>query len=86
MLRSVKVFWDPPKRESNFDKHGLDFAAIDETFFVTATITAAKQGRRKAIGWLGPAIVSVIFRPLGDEGLAIISARLASDRERRLVK
>lgn len=29
----MKIVWDEPKRLANLDKHGLDFADLNETFF-----------------------------------------------------
>jgi uncharacterized DUF497 family protein len=31
----VKITWEEPKRMSNVDSHGVDFAAIGETFSLT---------------------------------------------------
>jgi uncharacterized protein len=81
----VRITWDEPKRISNVDNHGVDFAAIGGSFFDEAVIQRAKGGRWKALGRLGGVVVAVIFKPLGVEGLAIISARAASRKERRFV-
>jgi uncharacterized DUF497 family protein len=29
----MQIVWDEPKRLANLDKHGLDFADLNETFF-----------------------------------------------------
>jgi len=29
----MKIVWDEPRRLANLDKHGLDFADLDELFF-----------------------------------------------------
>jgi uncharacterized protein len=78
------IVWDEPKRLANLDKHGIDFADIGEAFFLTALVRPAKQGRYAAIGYLD-AVVVVIFATLGKEGIAIISARSASRKERDLL-
>lgn len=67
----MKLTWDEPKRLSNIDKHGLDFADLTIEFFLEATIVPGKDGRRMAIGFLngGP------DRPI----CRIRSARLTSD-------
>ncbi|TJV12455.1 MAG: hypothetical protein E5Y16_35025, partial [Mesorhizobium sp.] len=44
----MKIVWDEPKRLANIEKHRLDFAALDEEFFLTSTIRAAKAGRLMA--------------------------------------
>ncbi|TIM69201.1 MAG: hypothetical protein E5Y52_06495, partial [Mesorhizobium sp.] len=41
----MQIVWDEPKRLANIDKHGLDFAALDEEFFLASAIRAAKSGR-----------------------------------------
>lgn len=64
------IVWDEPKRLANLDKHGIDFADIDEEFFASALIGEAKQGRYFAIGELDGVIV-VIFALLGTEGLRL---------------
>ncbi|MFN7092493.1 MAG: BrnT family toxin [Allorhizobium sp.] len=80
------IVWDEPKRLQNLAKHGLDFAELDERFFVGASIRPAKSGRTIAIGELnGRIVVAVIYMPLGREALSIISMRPASRRERSLI-
>lgn len=83
----MKVVDDPPKRLGNLDKHGLDFADLeDRVFFETALVVPARDGRFKAIGWLGTVlVVVVVFKPLGTEALSIISMRPASLKERSLL-
>lgn len=44
------IVWDEPKRQSNLAKHGLDFADLDEAFFLSALVVPAKNGRHMAIG------------------------------------
>jgi uncharacterized DUF497 family protein len=34
----MKIVWDEPKRLANLDKHGLDFADLNETFFENALV------------------------------------------------
>lgn len=79
------IVWDEPKRLANIDKHGIDFADIGEEFFLSAIVRPANEGRYAAIGRLDGVIV-VIFAVLGSEGVSIISARLASRRERSLLE
>lgn len=79
------IVWDEPKRLANIDKHGIDFADIGEGFFISAMVRPAKDGRYAAIGYLDGVIVA-IFVALGSEGISIISARPASQRERSLLE
>jgi uncharacterized DUF497 family protein len=82
----MEITWDEVKRQSNKIKHGYDFADLDLAFFDRATILSGHDGRLLGIGQFGDTIVSVIFRPLGSEGLSVISMRDASFKERRLAK
>lgn len=79
------IVWDEPKRIANLAKHGVDFAEIDETFFLNAMVGPAKLGRWFAIGELD-GIKIVIFATLGTEGVSIISARPASEKERKMLE
>ncbi|MEE9924013.1 MAG: BrnT family toxin [Brucella anthropi] len=80
----MKIVWDEPKRISNIEKHGFDFAALEDAFFDDATIIPAKMGRYKAIGVLEDGTIVVIFATLGTEAYSIISMRPARPDERRL--
>ncbi|TGR70304.1 hypothetical protein EN866_40325, partial [Mesorhizobium sp. M2D.F.Ca.ET.223.01.1.1] len=79
-----KIVWDEPKRLANIDKHGLDFAALDDEFFLASTIRAAEAGRFMAIGRIVSGVVAVVFARLGSEGISIVSMRPANQTERRL--
>ncbi|WP_160009990.1 BrnT family toxin [Rhizobium sp. 18055] len=81
----MKIVWDEPKRLANLDKHGLDFADLDDGFFLGAVLRPAKQGRIMAIGRFADGSIAVIFATLGSEGISIISMRPARKSERRLV-
>ena len=82
----MKIVWDEPKRLANLDKHGLDFADLDETFFDDALIipSHSKSKRWIAIGVSIQGVVVVVFARLGREGISIISMRPASRNERKL--
>ncbi|MGX5803894.1 BrnT family toxin [Bradyrhizobium sp. Arg314] len=80
----MKIVWDEPKRLANIEKHGLVFAAVDDGFFLTSTIQAAKAGRFMAIGRMVGGVVAVVFARLGTEGISIVSMRPANQTERRL--
>jgi len=77
------ITWDEPKRRANIAKHGLDFADLTLDFFQNATISAAKQGRYRAVGTLADGTVCTIFANLGNEAIAVISLRPASLKERK---
>lgn len=81
----MKIVWDEPKRLANLDKHGLDFADLDEDFFLGAIVVEAKHGRYAAIGRLN-GVVTVVFATLGMEAISVISMRPASAKERRFLR
>ncbi len=82
----MKIVWDEPKRLANLDKHGLDFADLDETFFDNALVIPShnKSKRWVAIGISIRGVIVVVFARLGREGVSIISMRPASRSERKL--
>jgi uncharacterized DUF497 family protein len=80
----VKIVWDEPKRRANLDKHGMDFADLNEGFFDNALVLATYRNRWRAIGINVRGVVSVIFATRGTEGVSIISKRPASKKERVL--
>jgi uncharacterized DUF497 family protein len=82
----MKIVWDKPKRLANIDKHGLDFADLNETFFDNALVIPShnKSKRWVAIGVSIRGVVVVVFARLGREGVSIISMRPASRSERKL--
>ena len=79
------IVWDEPKRQSNLATRGLDFADLDEAFFLEAVVVPARDGRFMAVGWFGEAVLAVVFAPLGTEGLSVISMRAADRKERELL-
>lgn len=79
------ITWDERKRQSNLLKHGLDFAELNEEFFLDASVIDAKERRFMAVGKLhGELIIAVVFAPLGAEALSIISMRKAAKKERSM--
>jgi uncharacterized DUF497 family protein len=82
----MKIVWGEPKRLANLDKHGLDFADLNETFFDTAlVIPSHNKGKRWiAVGVSIRGVIVVVFARLGREGVCIISMRPASRSERKL--
>jgi len=81
----VMIVWDEPKRLENVAKHGLDFAELDEAFFLVAKILPAKNDRYMAIGELDDGTIAVVFMVLGTEAVSVISMRPASKKERSLL-
>jgi uncharacterized DUF497 family protein len=81
----VTIIWDEPKRHTNLSRHGLDFADLDEWFFLDAMTVPAKDDRYMAIGRLSDDTIAVVFATLGYEGVSVISMRPASRKERSLL-
>jgi uncharacterized protein len=77
--------WDEPKRLANLDKHGLDFADLNEAFFDNALVVPSRNRSKRwvAIGISARGIFVVVFARLGREGVSIISMRPASRDERK---
>ncbi len=82
----MKIVWDEPKRRANLEKHGLDFADLNETFFDNALVIPSHNAGKRwvAIGVNVRGVVVVVFARLGREGVSIISMRPASRNERKL--
>ena len=78
----MRVIWDEPKRVANLDKHGMDFADLNETFFDTALVLKTHGDRWRAIGVNIRGVIAVIFARRGVEGVSVISMRPASKKER----
>ncbi|MCY4006755.1 MAG: BrnT family toxin [Rhodobacteraceae bacterium] len=79
------ITWDEHKRKTNLAKHDMDFEDLDESFFLDSVTVPAKEGRSMAIGQLAGNTIAVVFLPLGSEGVAVISMRPASQKERNLL-
>lgn len=82
----MRIVWDEPKRLANLDKHGLDFADLNETFFDNALVLPShnKSKRWVVVGASVRGVIVVVFARLGREGVSIISMRSASRSERKL--
>lgn len=85
-MDEIAITWDEPKRLATIATRGLDFADLTGDFFASSIIIPAKLGRYQAIGLLGPTAISVVFKPLGAQGIAVISMRHASAREREAIR
>ena len=81
----LMIVWDEPKRQANLAKHDLDFADLDEEFFLASIVVPAKDGRHMVIDRLADGTIAVVFAALGTEGVSVISMRPASLRERSLL-
>lgn len=80
------IVWDEHKRRANISKHGFDFAILTEEFFLRSVIVPANRGRKMAIGRLDDGTIAVVFARLGTQGISIVSMRVASAKERRVLE
>jgi uncharacterized DUF497 family protein len=80
----MKIVWDEPKRRANLDKHGLDFADLNETFFDSALVLPTYNKRWAGIGKSISGVIVMVFVKLGVEGVSVTSMRPASKNEGRL--
>jgi hypothetical protein len=65
-------------------KHGLDFADLNETFFDNALVLPSHSRRWAGIGKNVRGVIAVAFISLGREAISVISMRPASRNERKL--
>jgi uncharacterized DUF497 family protein len=85
----VRFEWDPSKEVVNRRKHGVSFAEASSIFAdpFSATIVDAQHsvGERRfiTVGLSSPGRVLVVAHEELDQGLRIISARVATAAERR---
>lgn len=80
---NMVITWDEPKRQANLAKHGMDFADLTPEFFLSALILRTHSNRIAAIGPLNNGVVTTIYAELGTQGIAVISLRPASQKERK---
>jgi uncharacterized DUF497 family protein len=59
----MQIVWDEPKRLANLDKHGLDFADLNETFFDSALVLPSHHNRWLGIGKNMHGVIVVVFVP-----------------------
>lgn len=79
------ITWDEPKRRKVLDERGLDFAQVTAAFLASAVPVAERDRRRLVVGLLEGRAVAVVYAPLGDEAVAIVTMRPASKAERKLL-
>jgi uncharacterized protein len=77
----MKIVWDEPKRLANLDKHGLDFADLNETFFDNALVFPSHSKRWRGIGKTIRGVVVVVFVTLGKEAVSVISTGQQARKE-----
>ena len=88
LINNRPTEWDDEKEKINIQKHGLDFSTAAKVFDdinrleYYDEIHSIDEERYKVIGYIGKYLV-VIYTERGQR-IRLISARLATARERRL--
>jgi uncharacterized protein len=82
----MEIVWDPFKARSNLAKHGVEFRDAAEAFEgPTIQIPDRRRDYREervlAYGAAGGKVLTIVFVRRGED-IRLISARLASKRER----
>ena len=87
----MRYQWDPDKEALNREKYGVGFDEVQELFEGDADYLeifddehSAVEERFISIGPVQRGIVLVVWTEPGDDVIRIISARLATRREREL--
>ena len=81
--------WDPAKAEANFRKHGITFDQAIGVFYDPMMMTiederfAYSELREVAFGLVDAAVMAVVYVERRENLIRIISARLATPKERR---
>jgi len=85
----MKIVVDEPKRLANLDKHGIDQNDVEAGFEFGAAIRfptrPSRTGRARylAVGPMaGHGLVTIVFSPLGNEAIGLVSVRPANRSER----
>lgn len=84
----MELEWDPAKAESNLQKHGVDFAdaaiALEDPLALSMRDPASHEEERFLCLAMDPvSLLLVVAFTIRGERIRLISARLATGRERR---
>jgi len=87
----VRFLWDPEKEAANRDKHGVGFDEVRELFEgaddfleICDEEHSVVEERFIAVGPIARGVVLVVWTEPEQDVVRVISARLATRRERRL--
>lgn len=82
--------WDPEKAEANFAKHGVRFEEVVELFSsgidyleIFDEAHSIEEERFLAVGLIAKGVVVVVWTDGEEDIVRIISARIATPRERK---
>jgi hypothetical protein len=81
--------WDERKRQSNLEKHGVDFADTAAFDWDTAVMLEDErfpydEQRFIAVGWMKNDLHTMAFSMLEENAIRVITLRKATKQERRL--
>jgi len=85
----MKVIWDPLKAKSNFHKHKVRFSDAESVLFDPLALTredddADGEQRFVSVGMNATRqILTVVYAYRDDDKIRVISARVATPKERR---
>lgn len=83
----MRFEWDPAKNASNIEKRKVSFEEASEVWEDPdlMVVHAKKKGEKclMAIGWTYALLLSVVHTERGEDTIRIISARRATERERK---
>lgn len=85
----MRISYDPAKRASNLEKHGIDFEDAAEVFAgpaVTVPERRYAEERYQTFGYLGGRIVQMVWTPRGNDVRRVISMRKCNAREQARVR
>ena len=84
-FKVVEFEWDENKRESNLQKHGIDFEYAKDIWngptFEYPARSSQSEIRKTAIGQFGDVLIAIVYTDCG-ERRRLISARRANRKER----
>ena len=91
MKCDTKLEWDPAKDRANRAKHGLSFEAASELFSnsvdcleIYDELHSLEEDRFIAVGPIQRGVIVVAYTERQDEVIRIVSARMATKKERDL--
>ena len=89
----MRFEWDPGKNRRNWRKHGVSFEQASELFTSGTDFFeiydehhSAKEEWFLAVGPIAAGVVVVVYVEVDEDTVRIISARMATPRERRLYR
>jgi len=85
----MRFTWDPEKRQTNLEKHGVDFADAETVF--RGVILTFEDARRNygeqrwiALGMLRGTVVAMAFTEPREDQIRLLSMRRATRNEQKL--